>query len=72
MPRTGWEGTYCEVDTDGCDNFDCFEGVECEDVPAPGVGAVCGPCPDGYHGDGAKCVGEFHVLTKAYCHSNRL
>ena len=57
-PLIGWEGTYCEVDTDGCADFDCFEGVECEDVPAPGVGAVCGPCPDGYHGDGAKCAGK--------------
>ena len=54
------------MDTDGCADFDCFEGVECEDVPAPGVGAVCGPCPDGYHGDGAKCVGESQVSTKHY------
>ena len=54
----GWEGIYCDVDTDGCADFDCFEGVECEDVPAPGVGAVCGPCPDGFYGDGAKCAGK--------------
>ena len=49
------------MDIDGCADFDCFEGVECEDVPAPGVGAVCGPCPDGYHGDGAKCAGMSFV-----------
>ncbi len=34
------------------------------DVPAPGVGAVCGPCPQGYRGDGSKCAGKLslHVL----------
>ena len=46
------------MDTDGCADFDCSEGVECEDVPAPGVGAVCGPCPGGFYGDGAKCAGK--------------
>lgn len=35
----------------------CFEGVECIDVAAPGVGAECGPCPQGYMGDGEKCAG---------------
>lgn len=36
------------------------------DVPAPGVGAVCGSCPDGYTGDASKCYGEplFLILTK--------
>ena len=27
------------------------------DVPAPGVGAVCGSCPPGYTGDSLKCYG---------------
>ena len=27
------------------------------DVPAPGVGAVCGSCPPGYTGDTFKCYG---------------
>lgn len=27
------------------------------DVPAPGVGAVCGACPLGYTGDSLKCYG---------------
>ena len=29
------------------------------DVPAPGVGAVCGDCPLGYTGDSSKCYGSF-------------
>ena len=28
------------------------------DVPAPGVGAVCGGCPPGYTGDEGKCYGK--------------
>ena len=27
------------------------------DIPAPGVGAVCGACPPGYTGDSLKCYG---------------
>ena len=30
------------------------------DVPAPGVGAVCGSCPNGYTGDASKCYGWLH------------
>ena len=26
-------------------------------MPAPGVGAMCGPCPKGLTGDGEKCNG---------------
>ncbi|XP_064385364.1 uncharacterized protein LOC135334155 isoform X9 [Halichondria panicea] len=52
----GWEGDFCEDDVDGCANFDCFMSVNCVDVPAPGVGAMCGPCPQGYRGDGSKCA----------------
>ena len=29
------------------------------DIPAPGVGAVCGACPLGYTGDAQKCYGQF-------------
>ncbi len=27
------------------------------DIPAPGVGAECGACPEGYTGDATKCYG---------------
>lgn len=52
-----FSGTFCEEDCDGCSEIQCFEGVECRDVPAPGVGAVCGACPEGYTGDTVKCYG---------------
>ena len=45
-------------------------GVDCVDVPAPGVGAMCGPCPQGYRGDGSKCAGKLslhvHVLISLW------
>ena len=44
------------LDIQGCEEGSCFEGVPCLDVPAPGTGFTCGPCPTGYHGDGATCV----------------
>ena len=54
-----WDGRYCGEDVDGCTNATCSEGVECTDIPAPGVGAMCGPnCLGGYSGDGSNCVGE--------------
>ena len=54
-------GRFCEEDRNGCSEIECFEGVECMDVPAPGVGAVCGSCPLGYTGD-SKCFGKI-LLT---------
>ena len=53
----GWEGRFCSEDVDGCKENGCFEEVICFDMPAPGVGAICGPCPDGFLGDGTKCYG---------------
>lgn len=58
---TAWGGRYCENDVDGCSELICFEGVQCYDVVAPGYGAICGPCPDGYQGDGEKCTGKYNV-----------
>ena len=56
--HVAWEGDFCTEDVDGCGEILCFEGVECIDVPAPGVGAMCGPCPDGFIKDGDKCQGR--------------
>ena len=56
--HTAYGGEFCEEDRNGCSEIQCFEGVECLDVPAPGVGAMCGACPGGYTGDGEKCFGK--------------
>ena len=53
-----WTGAFCEVDYNGCLDLVCFPGVQCVDVPAPGTGANCGPCPDGYNKVDNKCQGE--------------
>ena len=55
--HSAYGGQFCEEDVNGCSVIECFEGVECFDVPAPGVGAMCGDCPLGYSGDGEKCIG---------------
>ncbi|XP_066276376.1 uncharacterized protein [Branchiostoma lanceolatum] len=55
MCGDGLEGTFCEVDIDGCEDDPCYMGVNCTDVPAPGVGYTCSACPEGMEGDGAKC-----------------
>ncbi|KAK3273407.1 hypothetical protein CYMTET_18347 [Cymbomonas tetramitiformis] len=56
---TGYSGSGfvgCE-EVDGCavtasaPNGPCFPGVQCTDVPAPGLGFACGPCPEGYIGE---------------------
>ena len=53
-----YTGRFCNEDLDGCTELICFAGVECMDVPAPGTGATCGPCPDGFSGDdGVNCIG---------------
>ena len=54
---SAYTGQFCEHDTNGCSEIQCFDGVDCMDVQAPGVGAICGPCPTGYTGDGLKCIG---------------
>lgn len=52
-----FDGDTCSEDKNGCSEIECFRGVECQDIPAPGVGAVCGACPTGFTGDGLKCSG---------------
>ena len=54
---TAWGGRYCESDRNGCSEINCFEGVQCYDVPAPGSGAICEHCSNGYIVYGEKCAG---------------
>ena len=56
-------GQFCEEDRNGCGEIQCYEGVECLDVPAPGIGAVCGDCPLGFTGDGLKCYGKLSAYV---------
>ena len=62
---SAYGGDSCTEDRNGCSEIECFEGVQCFDVPAPGVGAVCGSCPPGYTGDGLRCFGM--LLSIYYC-----
>ena len=66
MMYSAYSGRFCDEDLDGCTELTCFAGVQCMDVPAPGIRATCGPCPPGYSGDGLNCIGMFtafsHVL----------
>ena len=66
-----YTGETCSEDRNGCAEIECFSGVECLDVPAPGVGAVCGACGVGFTGDGLKCTGNsfsmFIILLNHYC-----
>lgn len=64
-----FDGPFCEEDRNGCLGVACYEGVECLDVPAPGVGAECGPCPPGLTGEGSKCFGKYlRTRPKQLCH----
>ncbi|KAK3262228.1 hypothetical protein CYMTET_28902, partial [Cymbomonas tetramitiformis] len=54
---SGTGETAC-VEIDGCALAPCFPGVECTDISAPGVGAVCSACPKGYLGDGRSCYAD--------------
>ena len=52
-----YDGEFCQNDADGCEIISCLEGQQCQDSPAPLVGAECA-CPYGYVSDNdAKCVG---------------
>ena len=55
---TAYNGSLCEADADGCLEENCYTGVNCTDVVAPGVGANCSNCPTGLTGDGATCTGK--------------
>lgn len=49
------------AESDGCRDDPCFKSedgliaIQCNDVPAPGAGFVCDPCPSGYAGNGIEC-----------------
>ena len=43
-----WEGQLCKNDVNGCTEVSCFNDSTCTDIPGPGVGAECPPCPTGY------------------------
>ncbi|PFX32349.1 Mucin-4 [Stylophora pistillata] len=55
----GYTGKFCESDLDACEaNLNpCYPGVTCIDLPPPAniSGYKCGPCPNGFTGDGSKC-----------------
>ena len=56
--QIGYDGDYCEDDFDGCTEVSCFNNATCTDVPAPGTGVTCPPCPRGYIGNGIICYGQ--------------
>lgn len=60
--KIAWTGRFCEQDADGCLQSPCAVGVNCTDIPAPDIGATCGPCPPGFSGDGQECVGMIIIM----------
>nr|XP_060638161.1 von Willebrand factor D and EGF domain-containing protein [Anolis sagrei ordinatus] len=50
----GFEGRYCQEDTDQCKSTPCFAGVACFNTVES---YTCGPCPEGMYGDGKICHG---------------
>ena len=63
---TAYTGRFCDEDLDGCTELTCFTGVECMDIPAPGIRATCGFCPPGYSGDGLNCIGMSMCCYQSY------
>ena len=65
LVATAYSGRYCEEDRDGCSAVQCYVESSCHDIPAPGVGAECGPCPAGFTGNGIKCLGNVKCNIKS-------
>ena len=59
----GYTGRFCESEIDACElnGQPCYIGVTCIDLdpPANVSGYICGPCPTGFTGDGAQCLGGY-------------
>ncbi|KAI0233186.1 Mucin-like protein [Lamellibrachia satsuma] len=58
---TGWEGDFCELDLDGCQDNPCTEGTNCTDVTpaeqvASGKSYNCSACPEGTEDDEGICL----------------
>jgi hypothetical protein len=53
---SGWEGSVCDTDIQSCQEDSCDPEVTCRDIRAPGLGVVCGDCPQGMTEDGNQCV----------------
>ena len=69
---SGYEGSQCELDLDGCADNPCYSEVICTDVPANEIGQYpagfqCDPCPFGLVGDGTSCVGMCFITTISFC-----
>ena len=47
------DGKFCE--RDACSEDPCYPGVSCYDTDAEPF-FRCGPCPEGYRGDGVRCL----------------
>ncbi|XP_075684884.1 von Willebrand factor D and EGF domain-containing protein [Rhinoderma darwinii] len=57
----GLKGKACEEDLDECLSAACYSGVTCTNT----FGSyTCASCPDGYEGDGRKCV-QIFLTTQA-------
>ncbi|KAI0208521.1 hypothetical protein LSAT2_006799 [Lamellibrachia satsuma] len=58
---TGWEGDYCELDMDGCQDNPCTGGTNCTDLTpeeqvVSGVSFNCSECPTGTEDDDGICL----------------
>ena len=62
---SAWTGAFCTEDVNGCLEVSCFQNADCDDAPAPMIGAICPDCPPGYQGDGEKCFGKVKVGLKS-------
>ncbi|KAI0231036.1 Mucin-like protein, partial [Lamellibrachia satsuma] len=57
----GWEGDYCELDFDGCQDNPCTLGSNCTDLTladqvASGKQYNCSACPEGIEDDDGVCL----------------